>query len=66
MPFLILGLLLLALTVLPGLWVQNVMRRYREPANRYPRTGGQTARHLLDALGLAQRHHGDHRARRPL
>ena len=28
------------------------MRRYREPANRYPRTGGQTARHLLDALGL--------------
>jgi hypothetical protein len=28
------------------------MRRYREPANRYPRTGGQTARHLLDSLGL--------------
>ena len=38
--------------VLPGLWVQSVMRRYREPANRYPRTGGQTARQLLDALGL--------------
>jgi uncharacterized protein len=52
MPFLILGLLLLALTVGPGLWVQSVMRRYREPADRYPRTGGQTARQLLDALGL--------------
>ena len=52
MPFVILALLLLVLTVVPGLWVQSVMRRYREPANRYPRTGGQTARHLLDALGL--------------
>jgi uncharacterized protein len=52
MPFLILIVLLLALTILPSLWVQAVIRRYREPANRYPRTGGQTARHLLDALGL--------------
>jgi Zn-dependent membrane protease YugP len=51
-PIAILLLVLLALTVLPGLWVQSVMRRYREPANRYPRTGGQTARHLLDTLGL--------------
>jgi Zn-dependent membrane protease YugP len=54
MPFLILILLLLALTVGPSFWVQAVMKRYREPANRYPRTGGQTARHLLDALGLRQ------------
>jgi Zn-dependent membrane protease YugP len=52
MPFLILALVLVALTVGPGLWVQSVMRRYREPANRYPRTGGQTARQLLDAAGL--------------
>jgi uncharacterized protein len=52
MPFVILALFLLVLTVVPGLWVQSVMRRYREPANRYPRTGGQTARQLLDALGL--------------
>lgn len=65
MPFLILILALLVLTIGPGLWVQAVIRRYREPANRYPRTGGQTARHLLDTLGL--RHviteiteHGDH------
>ena len=52
MPFLILFAALLALTIIPGLWVQSVMKRYREPANRYPRTGGQTARHLLDTLGL--------------
>jgi uncharacterized protein len=51
-PFLILGIALLALTIIPGLWVQSVMKRYREPANRYSRTGGQTARHLLDILGL--------------
>ena len=52
MPFFILIVALLALTILPGLWVQAVIKRYREPANRYPRTGGQTARHLLDTLGL--------------
>lgn len=52
MPFVILAVLVLALTVGPGLWVQAVMRRYREPANRYSRTGGQVARHLLDSLGL--------------
>jgi len=51
-PFVILAVVLLALTVGPGLWVQAVMRRYREPANRYSRTGGQVARHLLDSLGL--------------
>jgi hypothetical protein len=65
MPFLILGIALLVLTILPGIWVQSVMRRYREPANRYPRTGGQTARQLLDALGLHKvttevTPHGDH------
>ena len=52
MPILILIVALLALTILPGLWVQAVIKRYREPANRYPRTGGQTARHLLDTLDL--------------
>ena len=52
MPFLILIVALLALTIVPSLWVQAVIKRYREPANRYPRTGGQTARHLLDTLGL--------------
>jgi uncharacterized protein len=52
MPFVILIVALLALTIIPSLWVQAVIKRYREPAKRYPRTGGQTARHLLDTLGL--------------
>lgn len=52
MPFVILIVALLALTLVPSLWVQSVMRRYSQPANRYQHTGGQTARHLLDALGL--------------
>ncbi len=66
MPFLILILALLALTIGPGLWVQAVIRRYREPANRYPHTGGQTARHLLDTLGLRNVITEVTRARRPL
>lgn len=50
-------LLILLLTLgllawLPGLWVQRVLRRYAEPADRYPGTGGELARHLLDRLGL--------------
>ena len=52
MPLLIFIVALLALTIVPSLWVQSVIQRYRQPANRYPRTGGQTARHLLDLLGL--------------
>lgn len=48
----ILVLALLALTVGPGLWVNAVMARYRIPANRYPKTGGEIARELLDGLGL--------------
>lgn len=65
MPWLVIIVVLLALTLLPGLWVKAVMNRYREPAHRYARTGGQTARHLLDALGLRNviteiTEHGDH------
>lgn len=45
-------LLILALVIGPGLWVSAVMRRYHLPSNRYARTGGDTARALLDAQGL--------------
>ena len=49
----ILGIvLLLGVVVLPGWWVQRVMKRYSQPADRYPGTGGQLARHLLDRSGL--------------
>lgn len=48
----VLLVLLLGLALLPGLWVRRVLSRYAEPADRYPGTGGQLARHLLDRLGL--------------
>jgi len=48
----VLGLALLAVIVLPGWWVQRVLRRHATPADRYPGTGAELARHLLDHLGL--------------
>lgn len=45
-------LLILAVVVLPGWWVQRVMRSHQQPADRYPGTGGELARHLLDHAGL--------------
>ena len=50
----ILVVLLLAAALIfgPQWWVKRVMRRYAEPKDRYPGTGGELARHLLDKLGL--------------
>ena len=46
-------LLLIAVVVFgPGLWVQRVLERYSEPADRYAGTGAQLARHLLNQHGL--------------
>lgn len=44
--------LLLAVVVGPGLWVKAVMARHSRPNDRYPQTGGELARRLLDHLGL--------------
>lgn len=38
----------------PSLWVKRVLARYSHPKDRYPGTGGELARHLLDSLDLAQ------------
>ena len=59
------AILILSAVVLPGWWVQRVMRRYQQPADRYPGTGGELARHLLDDAGLdavavEATEHGDH------
>jgi Zn-dependent membrane protease YugP len=43
---------LLALVFGPSWWVRRVLERYSTPADRYPGTGGELARHLLDELGL--------------
>ncbi len=45
-------LLLAAIIFLPQWWVKRVLARYQSPADRYPGTGSQLARHLLDHLGL--------------
>ena len=52
MHILILLLLLMALIVGPGLWVQAIMKRHSLPKNRYRRTGGGLARELLDSMSL--------------
>jgi len=44
---------LLLLLLAPGYWVRQVMAKYSEPADRYPGTGGQLARHLLDSARLS-------------
>jgi hypothetical protein len=48
----ILLVLVLGLVFGPALWVRRVLERYSEPADRYPGTGEQLARKLLDAHGL--------------
>lgn len=48
-------LLLIAVVVFgPGLWVQRVLERYSQPADRYSGTGAQLARHLLNKHGLTE------------
>lgn len=48
---LLIGVVILAV-VLPAWWVRRVMARYDQPADRYPSTGAELARHLLDEQGL--------------
>jgi Zn-dependent membrane protease YugP len=45
-------LLLLALIFGPGLWVQQVLEKYSQPENRYPGTGAELARLLLEKHGV--------------
>lgn len=52
MVYIIFGLILLGVVFLPGIWVQHVLTRYSEPADRYSGTGAELARHLLDKYGM--------------
>lgn len=52
MPILFGLVLLAAVVVLPGWWVKRVMQRHHAPADRYPGTGAELARDLLDRLDL--------------
>ncbi len=40
--------------LLPGLWVTHVMKKYKQPSDRYREqgSGAEFARHLLDRFGL--------------
>lgn len=44
--------ILAALILGPGIWVKRVLARYAKPDDRYGHTGAETARRLLDSLGL--------------
>jgi Zn-dependent membrane protease YugP len=50
----LLAIAALLVIVGPGLWVTGVMKRYHHPPNRYSKTGGETARELLDAVALPE------------
>lgn len=52
LPIVIIVLLVVGLLALPSFWVKKVMQRYSEPEDRYPGSGGELARHLLDELKL--------------
>jgi Zn-dependent membrane protease YugP len=54
MPFVIIGLVLVAVIFLPGVWVQRVLERYSEPADRYSGSGADLARLLLDKYGMQE------------
>jgi Zn-dependent membrane protease YugP len=54
MPAIIIGVaVLLALIVLPQLWVRSVLLRHSAPRPAFPGTGGEFARHLLDGMKLS-------------
>ncbi len=65
MHLLFFGLIIIAVIFGPGIWVQRVLTKYSEPADRYAGTGAQLARHLLNQNGLEgvkveQTKEGDH------
>ena len=67
MPLIILAAVLLVVGLVfgPGLWVRHVLKKYASPADRYPVSGREAARQLLDTLqlqsvGVEQTMAGDH------
>jgi Zn-dependent membrane protease YugP len=50
--YIILIVLVIALILGPGIWVQRVLKKYSQPEDRYAGTGASLARHLLDKHGL--------------
>jgi len=53
MVYLVFFLLLLGLLLGPNLWVKNVLKRYSQPREDLPGTGGELAHHLVKGFKLA-------------
>ena len=54
MHLLVIALVVIAVVFGPGIWVQRVLKRYAQPADRYKGSGAQLARHLLNRNGLSE------------
>ncbi|MCD8522637.1 MAG: zinc metallopeptidase [Saccharospirillaceae bacterium] len=52
MIWLLLAVIALAVLILPGVWVQHVLKKHSNPRDDYPGNGGDMARHLLAKLEL--------------
>jgi len=52
MGYIIIALLLLCIVFAPGIWVQRVLSKYSQPADRYSGSGADLARFLLDKHGM--------------
>lgn len=52
MAYLVVILVVIALVLGPGIWVQRVLTKYSQPEDRYAGSGASLARHLLDKYGL--------------
>ena len=65
MYLIVFALIIISVVFGPGIWVQRVLSKYAEPADRYAGSGGQLARFLLNKNGLEnvkveQTTEGDH------
>lgn len=52
MYLIVIGLIVIGIVFLPGVWVQHVLSKYAQPTNRYAGNGAQLARYLLDKQGM--------------
>ncbi|MCH8943844.1 MAG: zinc metallopeptidase [Proteobacteria bacterium] len=52
MAYIIIVIVVLLIIFGPSIWVQRVLKKYSQPADRYSGTGAELARHLLDKHSL--------------
>lgn len=52
MPFILIGVLVVALILGPGVWVKRVLKKHSEPREDLPGTGGELAAHLMSEFDM--------------